>query len=132
MGGADKSETRSSVGPLAQSRKEIAKVMAKAFSACGMECEDSLVFTMHLPGSRRRYAMNRLDRGYSFEALRAKILFFRGAHKVVQERPKFERTSVGRNVMYDMLSYGGPSATEEVNYGVDIDKLVAMIEAGEI
>jgi hypothetical protein len=59
MGGADKSETRSSVGPLAQSRKEIAKVMAKAFSACGMEREDSLVFTMHLPGSRRRYAMKR-------------------------------------------------------------------------
>lgn len=81
--------------------------------------------------------MNRLGRGYSFEALRAKILFSRGAHKVVQKRPKFERenvlTGAGRNVMYDMLSYGvaEPSA-EEVNYGVDIDKLVAMIETGEI
>lgn len=81
--------------------------------------------------------MNRLGRGYSFEALRAKILFSRGAHKVVQKRPKFERenvlTGADRNVMYDMLSYGvAEPGAEGVNYGVDIDKLVAMIEAGEI
>ena len=34
--------------------------------------------------------MNRL-RGYSFEALRAKILFTEGAHKHKLSRPKFER-----------------------------------------
>jgi len=35
--------------------------------------------------------MNRLGRGYSFEALRAKILFSEGAHKHKNSRPKFER-----------------------------------------
>ena len=35
--------------------------------------------------------MDRLDRGYSFEALRAKILFTEGAHKHKLSRPKFER-----------------------------------------
>lgn len=33
--------------------------------------------------------MNRVGRGYSFEALRAKMLYTEGLHKV--ERPKFER-----------------------------------------
>ncbi|MFX8262299.1 transposase, partial [Acinetobacter baumannii] len=35
--------------------------------------------------------MNRLGRGYSFEALRAKILFTEGAHKKSLVKPKFER-----------------------------------------
>ena len=35
--------------------------------------------------------MNRLGRGYSFEALRAKILFAEGAHKHTNSRPKFEK-----------------------------------------
>lgn len=37
--------------------------------------------------------MNRLGRGYSFEALRAKILFAEGAHKRTNSRPKFEKKS---------------------------------------
>lgn len=40
--------------------------------------------------------MNRLGRGYSFEALRAKILFSEGAHKIVNQRPKFERRAIER------------------------------------
>lgn len=40
--------------------------------------------------------MNRLGRGYSFEALRAKILFSEGAHKIVKPRPKFERRVMER------------------------------------
>jgi hypothetical protein len=82
--------------------------------------------------------MNRLGRGYSFEALRAKILFSRGAHKVVHKRPKFERQNqsiglAGWRMMTDsMHGYGIPEQVKEINYGVDIDKLVAMIEAGEI
>ncbi len=35
--------------------------------------------------------MNRLGRGYSFEALRAKILFSEGAHKHKNAKPNFER-----------------------------------------
>ena len=45
--------------------------------------------------------MNRLGRGYSFEALRAKILFAEGAYKRTNSRPRFEkrdRQAVGRSV----------------------------------
>ena len=82
--------------------------------------------------------INRLGRGYSFEALRAKILFLRGSHKIVQNRPKFERndTSIGFAMMElkttKIHSYGVPDSADEINYGVDMDKLVGMIERGEI
>lgn len=35
--------------------------------------------------------MNRLGRGYSLEALRVKILFTEGTHKMALAKPKFER-----------------------------------------
>ena len=51
--------------------------------------------------------MNRLGRGYSFEALRAKILFSEGAHKHKLSRPKFERKVVEKRaaepVMYGLV-----------------------------
>lgn len=34
--------------------------------------------------------MNRLGRGYSFEALQAKILFAEGTHKIGKQRPKLQ------------------------------------------
>lgn len=40
--------------------------------------------------------MNRLGRGYSFDALRAKILFPQGAFKTEKKRPKFERRPVDK------------------------------------
>lgn len=50
--------------------------------------------------------MNRLGRGYSFEALRAKILFAEGAMKKTNSRPKFERKrEVSPKVAYS-LGYG--------------------------
>jgi hypothetical protein len=80
--------------------------------------------------------MNRLGRGYSFEALRAKILFSNGAHKVVQKRPKYDRINDAVSTWgFSVSSTRGFYKVEEmekINYGVDIDKLVAMIEAGEI
>lgn len=82
--------------------------------------------------------LNRLGRGYSFEALRAKILFSKGSHKIVQNRPKFDRREAQHDaalIGYAMYT-GTPQSTqakdEPKNYGVDIDKLVAMIERGEI
>jgi len=52
--------------------------------------------------------MNRLGRGYSFEALRAKILFAEGAHKHKNSRPKFERKrEVPARKAYS-LGYGLP------------------------
>jgi transposase len=63
--------------------------------------------------------MNRLGRGYSFEALRAKILFAEGAHK--------HKLSPKHYV---------PKSTEsekpEKNYGADISTLIRMIENGEL
>lgn len=74
--------------------------------------------------------MNRLGRGYSFEALRAKILFSEGAHKISKPRPKFERRN---EVMYDTIGYSLASAFErEKNYGSDISTLIRLIENGEL
>jgi hypothetical protein len=66
--------------------------------------------------------MNRLGRGYSFEALRAKALFTEGIHSHKQKRPRFECKRVPELV----------NEKREMGYGVDISTLVCMIEAGEI
>ncbi|MDP3330614.1 MAG: ISL3 family transposase [Methylococcaceae bacterium] len=80
---------------------------------------------------------NRLGRGYSFEALRAKILFSEGAHKVIQPRPKFERREESMSMNYAMFSLGDslPSTRtveKAKNYGADLSTLARMIEYGEI
>jgi transposase len=82
--------------------------------------------------------MDRLGRGYSFEALRAKILFAEGAFKKQLIRPKFERRNVsdlatmGYARADDFASYQLQPLQKEINYGVDISTLVSMIENGEI
>lgn len=78
--------------------------------------------------------MNRLGRGYSFEALRAKILFTEGVQKKV--RPKFERQerytlpegTLGFMVRKPSTQFEKP----ERNYGADISTLIRMIEQGRI
>ena len=78
--------------------------------------------------------MNRLGRGYSFEALRAKILFTEGVHNKV--RPKFRRREVmaddmaGRMAMFTTFQHDAPEA--EKNYGVDISTLARLIEEGRL
>lgn len=81
--------------------------------------------------------MNRLGRGYSFEALRAKILFSKGSHKTVLEKPAFQRQAsfdpcYAHFEAADRDDLKSQATPDTLNYGVDIDKLVAMIEAGEI
>lgn len=82
--------------------------------------------------------MDRLGRGYSFEALRAKILFAEGAFKKKLIRPKFERryvpdyATIGYARADDFASYQQQPQQTEINYGVDISTLVSMIENGEI
>jgi transposase len=92
-------------------------------------------------------AMNRLGRGYSFEVLRAKILFSEGAHKHNLSRPKFERKPVAKRtaepVMYGLIGTKPtpepkpyiPKSTEpekpEKDYGADISAPICMIEDGE-
>lgn len=101
--------------------------------------------------------MNRLGRGYSFEALRAKILFTEGIHKHKLSRPKFERKDrgkepleFGRTVPMDKPASGvrflsletlppppkvaEPHAGEirEKNYGADINTLTLLLEEGKL
>jgi transposase len=72
-------------------------------------------------------------RGYSFEALRAKILFTEGLHKHVLRQPKFERKAQRYSAMMtmkDIYGYGLPPEREEPerNLGVDISTLADRIE----
>jgi len=105
--------------------------------------------------------VNRLGRGYSFEALRAKILFAEGAHKHKLSRPKFERKERRQSEPEPVMMYGlpgnfetghsfarmvpkpdpepkpyVPESTESEklvkNYGADISTLIRMIENGEL
>lgn len=103
--------------------------------------------------------MNRLGRGYSFEALRAKILFAEGAHKRTNSRPKFERKKAPAQALKEILDWKGhedmegiglarthffhmPRVTRKAspaelpelpkNYGVDISILRRMLENGEL
>lgn len=94
--------------------------------------------------------MNRLGRGYSFEALRAKILFSEGAFKTEKKRPKFQRKPadqvaerfIGYSLVTDLeseymdvpaflrRSTEDESTQEVLNYGVDISILAGLIEKG--
>ena len=86
--------------------------------------------------------MDRLGRGYSFEALRAKILFAEGAFKKRLSKPKFERRRDTDSSENMIALFTGVSSTHtnnqqessktEINFGVDISTLVRMIENGEI
>jgi transposase len=87
--------------------------------------------------------MNRLGRGYSFEALRAKILFTEGLHKHVNRRPKWERRALrraaGDSLMSAMMTYDAlrdvnrrstPDEDDDRILGVDISTLTERIESG--
>lgn len=76
--------------------------------------------------------MNRLGRGYSFEALRAKILFAEGTHKHKLSRPKFERKERRQAERKPYIPKSTDSEKSEKNYGVDISTLIRMIENGEL
>ncbi|ACD93957.1 ISL3 family transposase [Trichlorobacter lovleyi] len=75
--------------------------------------------------------VNRIGRGYSFDALRAKILFTKGAHKVIQPTPKFERRdpyAIGRMTHYTPTV----SAARTINYGVDTSTLLRLLEESKV
>lgn len=78
--------------------------------------------------------MNRLGRGYSFEALRAKILFTEGVCKV--RKPKFQKPAQQQERMVYSCMFPDESSTQEtgteINYGADISTLVRMIEEGRL
>ena len=76
--------------------------------------------------------INRMGRGYSFEILRAKILFTRGTHKKILQRPKFRREPPA---MEGFLQYAMMERLEgppfEINYGVELRRLTEILETGE-
>jgi len=84
--------------------------------------------------------IDRLGRGYSFDALRAKILYSNGVHK--EEKPKYSKSNFEMREM-DAISFSqfskviceSPSVyginTQKWNLGVDISTLVQKIEQGE-
>ncbi|OIQ75425.1 hypothetical protein GALL_429090 [mine drainage metagenome] len=84
--------------------------------------------------------MCRLGRGYSFEALRAKILFTEGVHSKI--KPKFLRQPAEQTFGYATMemigraSMFGRDQHEEVepekNYGADISTLTRLIEEGRL
>lgn len=77
--------------------------------------------------------MNRLGRGYSFEALRAKILYSEGVHKV--SKPKFHRDNF---VAEKRVLYNNPFESNLINielnknFGTDIATLTQKIDSGEL
>jgi transposase len=93
--------------------------------------------------------MDRMGRGYSFEALRAKILFTEGSHFKKKHRPKFERKNgeMGyglptEQAIFDQLftmnriTFGALDqhklSDTEINFGADISTLVRLIEDGKL
>jgi transposase len=70
---------------------------------------------------------NRMGRGYSFEVLRAKILFTRGTHQTVLQRPPFRRIPPMVDAFL-CVDRSEPPITE-INYGVLVDRLVERLES---
>jgi transposase len=77
--------------------------------------------------------MNHVGHGYSFEALRAKILFTQGYRKT-QKKKKFKEASTTFDKMYDLqhiqlrsLAY---KWVYEKVYGTDISTLTKEMEEG--
>ncbi|MDY0341835.1 MAG: ISL3 family transposase [Coriobacteriia bacterium] len=83
--------------------------------------------------------MNRLGRGYSFEALRAKILFTEGVQRKTQ--PKFRRREAEPSFGYAAFEMVGRTSFGQdqhemveaaKNYGADISTLTRLIEEGKL
>ena len=68
---------------------------------------------------------NRMGRGYSFEALRAKILYTEGVQKI--RRPAFERRP---SAVCEYMSFG--AAAPVARLGADISTLSQFIEGGRL
>ena len=71
--------------------------------------------------------------GYSFEVLRAKLLYTKGTHRLYEPKPKYDRKAFDH---IDAWSYGRmiyqPEQPEVINYGVDISTLLDFIKQGKI
>lgn len=76
--------------------------------------------------------MNRLGRGYSFEALRAKFLFTEGVHATKKPKyPKRGPTMEDSTFAYKAFSQN-IDLDQETNFGARISTLTALIENGDL
>ena len=66
--------------------------------------------------------MNRMGRGYSFEVIRAKMLYTEGTHKEI--KPRYSK----RNFMADMIH----PQYAHLNFGPDISTLARLLEEGSL
>ncbi|GIN70378.1 hypothetical protein J14TS2_08530 [Bacillus sp. J14TS2] len=72
-----------------------------------------------------------MGKGYSFEALRAKILFNENLHK--KRKPRFNSSAFNKAMLYDTFNWD--EVTDHVitgNYGVDFSTLIKKLEKGEL
>ena len=75
--------------------------------------------------------MNRMGRGYSFDALRAKMLFTEGIQKVKRlnyKRQPFSKLTDSDSYSFVTMVRESPEAT---NLGADISTLIRLLENGE-
>jgi len=75
--------------------------------------------------------VERMGRGYSFEALRAKILFNENLHK--KRKPRFNSSAFSKAMLYDTFNWY--EVTDHVitgNYGVDFSTLIKNLEKGDL
>ncbi|MED3642970.1 ISL3 family transposase [Caldifermentibacillus hisashii] len=75
--------------------------------------------------------VERMGRGYSFEALRAKILFNEKLHK--RRKPRFNSSAFSKAILYETLNwYEVTDHNITDNYGVDFSTLIKKLEKGGI
>lgn len=75
--------------------------------------------------------VERMGRGYSFEALRAKILFNENLHK--KRKPRFNSSAFNKEMYYDTFNWH--EVTDHVitgNYGVDFSTFIKKLERGDL
>jgi len=87
-------------------------------------------YTESLNGLTR--VMKRLSRGYSFDALKAKILFTEGIHKekkFIYKPQQFHETFTLGKMKDAIVSEDYP---EDINYGADISTLIRLLEEGKL
>jgi hypothetical protein len=73
--------------------------------------------------------MNRLGRGYSFETIRAKILFTEGLAK--QKVPGYRKMNRIGDYFSNMMTTRDGDLFQERDFGIDIATLIKKIEDGD-
>jgi len=75
--------------------------------------------------------VERMGRGYSFEALRAKILFNEKLHK--KRKPRFNQTAFSKAMLFDFNNLHEMTDHDITdNFGDDFSTLIKKLEKGDL